>query len=234
MEFFVPLLFNGTIHKAVAEAKMKLSRSIVAAVVVFVFWWAPILILQLLEVYRVFDSRSFENALLLSFRPRRACHLTQTNNSGKSLEHQVFHVCTRCMAIFGVTSQGTKYRERLATNVKPERLRYATILTQDTWSLSLTTNISKFVYALHAYFLIGLRCPSGNNKRAMGVTDDSEVQSTMEQERTSSIAPSSFAPSPLWEKKNPGLLSLHFSHVWNSQDGLLYFNVLPGWKIFTT
>ena len=101
------------------------------------------------------------------------------------------------MAIFGVTSQGTKYRERLATNVKPERLRYATILTQDTWSLSLATNISKFVYALHAYFLIGLRCPSGNNKRAMGVTDDSEVQSTMEQERTSSIAPSSFAPSPL-------------------------------------
>ena len=57
------------------------------------------------------------------------------------------------------------------------------------------------MYALHAYFLIGLRCPSGNNKRAMGVTDDSEVQSTMEQERTSSIAPSSFAPSPLWEKK---------------------------------
>ena len=35
VEFFVPLLFNGTIHKAVAEAKMKLSRSIVAAVVVF-------------------------------------------------------------------------------------------------------------------------------------------------------------------------------------------------------
>ena len=101
------------------------------------------------------------------------------------------------MAVFGVTSQGTKYRERLATNVKPERLRYATILTQDTWSLSLATNISKFVYALHAYFLIGLRFPSGNNKRTMGVTDDSEVQSTMEQERTSSIAPSSFAPSPL-------------------------------------
>ena len=56
---------------------------------------------------------------------------------------------------------------------------------------------NKFVYALHAYFLIGLRCPSGNNKRAMGVTDDSEVPSSMEQERTSSIAPSSFAPSPL-------------------------------------
>ena len=36
VEFFVPLLFNGTIHKAVAEAKMKLSRPIVAAVVVFV------------------------------------------------------------------------------------------------------------------------------------------------------------------------------------------------------
>ena len=155
MEFFVPLLFNGTIHKAVAEAKMKLSRSIVAAVVVFVFWWAPILILQLLEVYRVFDSRSFENALLLSFRPRRACHLTQTNNSGKSLEHQVFHVCTRCMAIFGVTSQGTKYRERLATNVKPERLRYATILTQDTWSLSLTTNITSLCTHCMPTFWLG-------------------------------------------------------------------------------
>ena len=120
----------------------------------------------------------------MSFRSRGACHLTQTNHSGKSSEHQVFHICTWCMAIFGVTSQGTKYRERLATNIKLERLRYASILTQDTWSLSLTTNINKFVYALHAYFLIGLRCPSGNNKRAMGVTDDSEVQSTMEQERT--------------------------------------------------
>ena len=182
----------------------------------------------------MFSSRVYWWSSTLSFRSRRACHLTQTNRSGKSSEHHVFHVCTWCMAIFGVTSQGTKYRERLATNVKPERLRYATILTRDTWSLSLTTNINKFVYALHAYFLIGLRCPSGNNKRAMGVTDDSEVQSSMEQERTSSIAPSSFAPSPLWEKENPGLSSLHFSHVWNAQDGLLYFNVLPGWKIFTT
>ena len=64
------------------------------------------------------------------------------------------------------------------------------------------------MYALHAYFLIGLRCPSGNNKRAMGVTDDSEVQSSMEQERTSSMAPSSFAPSPLWEKKEVSILHI--------------------------
>ena len=139
----------------------------------------------------LFSSHVYWWSSTLSFRSRRACHLTQTNRSGKSSEHHVFHVCTWCMAIFGVTSQGTKYRERLATNVKPERLRYATILTQDTWSLSLTTNISKFVYALHAYFLIGLRWPSRDNKRAEGVTGDNNVVQGI---------PSSFAPPPLLEK----------------------------------
>ena len=44
------------------------------------------------------------------------------------------------------------------------------------------------MYALHVYFLIGLRWLSGNNRRAVGVTsDNSEAQGgpggTKEQER---------------------------------------------------
>ena len=80
VEFFVPLLYNGTIHKAVAKAKMKLSRSIVAAVVFFLFCWAPILVLQLLEVYRVFDNRSFKNAFLISIW----CAMAQISSSSLS------------------------------------------------------------------------------------------------------------------------------------------------------
>ena len=80
VEFFVPLLYNGTIHKAVAKAKMKLSRSIVAAVVFFLFCWPPILVLQLLEVYRVFDNRSFKNAFLISIR----CAMAQISSSSLS------------------------------------------------------------------------------------------------------------------------------------------------------
>ena len=48
------------------------------------------------------------------------------------------------------------------------------------------------MYALHAYFLIGLRWPSGDNKRAEGVTGDNNVVQGI---------PSMFAPSPLLEKK---------------------------------
>ena len=48
------------------------------------------------------------------------------------------------------------------------------------------------MYALHAYFLIGLRWPSGNNKRAEGVTGDNNGEQGI---------PFMFAPSPLLAKK---------------------------------
>ena len=57
------------------------------------------------------------------------------------------------------------------------------------------------MYALHAYFLIGLHWPSGNNKRAEGVTGDNNgVQGI----------PSMFAPSPLLAKKKPWLVFFAF------------------------
>ena len=60
------------------------------------------------------------------------------------------------------------------------------------------------MYALHAYFLIGLRWPSENNKRAEGVTGDNNgVQGI----------PSMFGPSPLLAKKTlVGLLCV--SHMY--------------------
>ena len=60
------------------------------------------------------------------------------------------------------------------------------------------------MYALHAYFLIGLHWPSGNNKRAEGVTSDNNgVQGI----------PSMFAPSPLLVKETlVGLLCV--SHMY--------------------
>ena len=59
---------------------MKLSRSIVAAVVFFLFCWAPISVLQLLEVYRAFDNQSFKNAFLISIW----CAMAQISNSSLS------------------------------------------------------------------------------------------------------------------------------------------------------
>ena len=75
---------NETIHKAVAKAKMKSSRLMVAAFVVLVFCRPPILVLQLLEVYRVFDNRSFKKTILNFYLVRngadiqlfsKPCHL---------------------------------------------------------------------------------------------------------------------------------------------------------------
>ena len=72
---------NGTIHKAVAQSKMKSTCLMIAAVVVLnVFCWAPILVLQLLEVYRVFENRSFENAFLIYIW----CVVTQISSSSLS------------------------------------------------------------------------------------------------------------------------------------------------------
>ena len=97
VEFFVPLLYmffayakiavslwkrskNETIHKAVAKAKMKSTRLMVAAFVVLVFCRPPILVLQLLEVYRVFDNRSFKNTFLISIW----CAMAQISSSSLS------------------------------------------------------------------------------------------------------------------------------------------------------
>ena len=97
VEFFVPLLYmffayakiavslwkrskNETIHKAVAKAKMKSTRLMVAAFVVLVFCRPPILVLQVLEVYRVFDNRSFKNTFLISIW----CAMAQISSSSLS------------------------------------------------------------------------------------------------------------------------------------------------------
>ena len=82
LAFFVPLLYiffayakialslwnrskNGTIHMAVAKRKMKSTRLMVAAVLAFAFCWAPIFVLQLLEVYRVFEHSSSEHSYIV-------------------------------------------------------------------------------------------------------------------------------------------------------------------------
>ena len=47
---------------------------------IFLFCWAPISVLQLLEVYRVFDNRSFKNAFLISIW----CAMAQISSSSLS------------------------------------------------------------------------------------------------------------------------------------------------------
>ena len=58
---------NGTIHKAVAKAKMKSTRLMVAAVLVFVVCWAPTLELQLLEVYSIVENLSSKYFFIVYF-----------------------------------------------------------------------------------------------------------------------------------------------------------------------
>ena len=58
---------NGTIHKAVAKAKMKSTRLMVAAVLVFVACWAPTLVLQLLEVYSIVENLSSKYLFIVYF-----------------------------------------------------------------------------------------------------------------------------------------------------------------------
>ena len=58
---------NGTIHKAVAKAKMKSTRLMVAAVLVFVVCYAPTLVLLLLEVYSILEDLSSEYYFIVYF-----------------------------------------------------------------------------------------------------------------------------------------------------------------------
>ena len=58
---------HGTIHKAVAKAKMKSTRLMVAAVLVFVVCWAPTLELQLLEVYCIVENLSSKYFFIVYF-----------------------------------------------------------------------------------------------------------------------------------------------------------------------
>ena len=58
---------NGTIHKAVAKAKMKSTRLVVAAVPVFVVCWAPTLELQLLEAYCIVENLSSKYLFIVYF-----------------------------------------------------------------------------------------------------------------------------------------------------------------------
>ena len=58
---------NGTINKAVAKAKMKSTRLVVAAVPVFVVCWAPTLELQLLEAYCIVENLSSKYLFIVYF-----------------------------------------------------------------------------------------------------------------------------------------------------------------------
>ena len=58
---------NGSIHKAVAKAKMKSTRLVVAAVPVFVVCWAPTLELQLLEAYCIVENLSSKYLFIVYF-----------------------------------------------------------------------------------------------------------------------------------------------------------------------
>ena len=68
---------NGTIHKAVAKAKMKSTRLMVAAILVFVVCYAPTLVLLLLEVYSILENLSSEYYFIVYFW----CIILQTSSS---------------------------------------------------------------------------------------------------------------------------------------------------------
>ena len=71
---------HGTIHKAVARAKMKSTRLMVAAVLVFVVCWAPTLELQLLEVYSIVENLSSKYFFIVYFW----CIILQISSSSKN------------------------------------------------------------------------------------------------------------------------------------------------------
>ena len=58
---------HGTIHKVVTKAKMKSTRLMVAAVLVFVVCYAPTLVLQLLEVYSIVENLSSKYLFIVYF-----------------------------------------------------------------------------------------------------------------------------------------------------------------------
>ena len=58
---------HGTIHKVVTKAKMKSTRLMVAAVLVFVVCWAPTLELQLLEAYCIVENLSSKYLFIVYF-----------------------------------------------------------------------------------------------------------------------------------------------------------------------